>query len=136
MSEAKGFIGQSVPRREDRRLLTGKGEFVADLKLPNMLHAAFVRSQVAHARMLKIDVSRALQRPGVVAADFPAEGKFVHLPAAMPEAIAPMIMISFKVDEKPMRYPCNNIARAEADNPEAAARTSPAASAEESDVPP
>src|ERR1700743_3152387 len=66
MSEAKGFIGQSVPRREDKRLLTGKGEFVADLKLPGMLHAAFVRSQVAHGRIKSVDLSRALECPGVV----------------------------------------------------------------------
>ena len=61
MSEANGFIGKSVPRREDRRLLTGKGEFVADLKLPGMLHAAFVRSQVAHGRIKSVDLSQALE---------------------------------------------------------------------------
>src|SRR6201997_4257948 len=66
MSEAKGFIGKSVLRREDRRLLTGKGEFIADLKLPEMLHAAFVRSQVAHGRIKSVDLSRALASPGVV----------------------------------------------------------------------
>ena len=65
MSEANGFIGKSVPRREDRRLLTGKGEFVGDLKLPGMLHAAFVRSQVAHGRIKSVDLSRALECPGV-----------------------------------------------------------------------
>ena len=46
-------------RREDRRLLTGQGQFVADLKLPDMLHAVFVRSQVAHARIRSVDLSRA-----------------------------------------------------------------------------
>src|SRR5271155_4154887 len=55
MSEATGgFIGKSVLRKEDRRLLTGKGEFIADLKLPEMLHAAFVRSQVAHGRIKSV----------------------------------------------------------------------------------
>ncbi|ABD07794.1 xanthine dehydrogenase, molybdenum binding subunit apoprotein [Rhodopseudomonas palustris HaA2] len=66
MAETGGFIGKSVPRREDKRLLTGKGEFVADLKLPSMLHAAFVRSQVAHGRIKSVDLSRALRSPGVV----------------------------------------------------------------------
>src|SRR4051812_22413236 len=61
------FVGQSVPRREDRRLLLGRGRFVADITLPGMLHAAFVRSDVAHARIRAIAVDRALAVPGVVA---------------------------------------------------------------------
>src|SRR5882757_10056116 len=61
-------FGEPVKRNEDRRLLTGQALFVDDIELPGMLHAAFLRSQVAHARILKIDVSRAMQRPGVVAA--------------------------------------------------------------------
>jgi aerobic carbon-monoxide dehydrogenase large subunit len=61
-----GFIGKRMPRREDRRLLTGRGEFIADLRLPGMLHAVFVRSEVAHARILSVDVSRAKVAPGVI----------------------------------------------------------------------
>src|ERR1700722_5590617 len=61
-------FGEPIKRNEDRRLLTGQAPFIDDVELPGMLHAAFLRSQVAHARILKIDVSRALQRPGVVAA--------------------------------------------------------------------
>src|SRR5215469_870933 len=60
------FVGRSMPRREDRRLLTGQGQFLADLSLPRMLHAVFVRSQVAHARILAVDVTRAVAMPGVV----------------------------------------------------------------------
>jgi carbon-monoxide dehydrogenase large subunit len=60
------FIGRSITRREDRRLLTGRGQFIADLELPHMLHAVFVRSPVAHARIKSIDVSRAATAPGVV----------------------------------------------------------------------
>jgi carbon-monoxide dehydrogenase large subunit len=60
------FVGRSVKRREDQRLLTGQGLFVADLTLPGMLHAAFVRSQVAHARIRSVDLSRAMAVPGVV----------------------------------------------------------------------
>src|ERR1700731_150330 len=61
-------FGEPVKRNEDRRLLTGQALFIDDVELPGLLHAAFLRSQVAHARVLKIDISRALQRPGVVAA--------------------------------------------------------------------
>ena len=60
------IVGQSILRREDRRLLTGRGQFVADLKLPDTLHAVFVRSQVAHARIRSVDLSRAAAAPGVV----------------------------------------------------------------------
>jgi carbon-monoxide dehydrogenase large subunit len=62
----EAFIGRSIPRREDRRLLTGQGQFIADLVLPRMLHAALVRSPVAHARIRAIDLSRAAAAPGVV----------------------------------------------------------------------
>ena len=61
------FIGQSVPRREDRRLLLGRGRFIADLELAGMLHVAFVRSPLAHARIRAIGTGRALASPGVVA---------------------------------------------------------------------
>jgi carbon-monoxide dehydrogenase large subunit len=60
------FIGQSLPRKEDRRLLRGVGQFIADIVLPRMLHVAFLRSGTPHARIEAIDVSRALSLPGVV----------------------------------------------------------------------
>ena len=63
---ATPYIGRSLRRREDRRLLTGQGQFVADLVLPRMLHAVFVRSPVAHARIRSVDLSRAAAAPGVV----------------------------------------------------------------------
>ena len=59
------FVGRSLPRREDRRLLTGRGQFVADLVLPQMLHVVLVRSPLAHARIRSVDVSRAAAAPGV-----------------------------------------------------------------------
>ena len=58
-------VGRSLLRREDRRLLLGQGQYVADLVLPRMLHAAFVRSPIAHARIRAIDISRAAAAPGV-----------------------------------------------------------------------
>jgi carbon-monoxide dehydrogenase large subunit len=62
------IFGEPIKRNEDRQLLTGQALFIDDVELPGMLHAAFLRSQVAHARILKIDVSQARLRPGVVAA--------------------------------------------------------------------
>ncbi len=61
------FIGKSVRRTEDPRLITGKGTYVDDVKLLGMLHMALVRSPHAHARIKKINVSRASKAPGVVA---------------------------------------------------------------------
>src|SRR5947209_1687001 len=60
-------IGLSVKRREDRRLLTGRGRYVDDLRLPDLLHAAIVRSPHAHARIVGVDADRAQALPGVVA---------------------------------------------------------------------
>jgi carbon-monoxide dehydrogenase large subunit len=64
--QGNGYVGQSLPRREDMRLLTGRGQFVADLKIPDVLHAVFVRSGAAHARIRAVDLSRASKAPGVV----------------------------------------------------------------------
>lgn len=54
-------------RREDGRLLTGSGRYTADWTLPGQLHAAFLRSDHAHAAVRGIDVSAALAAPGVAA---------------------------------------------------------------------
>jgi aerobic carbon-monoxide dehydrogenase large subunit len=56
-----------VRRREDPRLLTGRGRYVSDVELPRLLHVAFVRSVHAHARLRAIDVTAAAAHPGVVA---------------------------------------------------------------------
>jgi carbon-monoxide dehydrogenase large subunit len=60
------FVGESVPRVEDARVLTGRGRYTDDIKLPGMLHAAFVRSPFPHARITSIDVEAARAMPGVV----------------------------------------------------------------------
>jgi aerobic carbon-monoxide dehydrogenase large subunit len=60
-------FGQPVRRNEDARLLTGRALFVGDVSLPRMLHAAFVRSPYAHARLGEIDATAALRMPGVAA---------------------------------------------------------------------
>jgi aerobic carbon-monoxide dehydrogenase large subunit len=61
-------IGARVLRKEDRRLLTGHGRYVDDLRIDGLLHAAIVRSPHAHARIGAIDRRAALRAPGVVAA--------------------------------------------------------------------
>ena len=60
------WIGQSMKRVEDPRLLTGRGKYIDDVVLPNMAHAAVLRSPHAHARIKSIDTSRAEALPGVV----------------------------------------------------------------------
>ena len=61
------YVGQSVLRFEDHRLLTGQGSFVDDMKLPGLLHAVVLRSIHAHAIIRSIDVGAASRLPGVVA---------------------------------------------------------------------
>ena len=57
--------GARVARLEDRRLIAGEGRFAADWNLPGQLHAAFLRSDRAHARIVRIDASAARAAPGV-----------------------------------------------------------------------
>jgi aerobic carbon-monoxide dehydrogenase large subunit len=59
------YVGTSVQRLEDERLLTGKGKFIADVTAPDLLHAAFLRSPYPHANLTRIDVSAASRLPGV-----------------------------------------------------------------------
>ncbi len=64
---AARFVGQSVARVEDGRILTGRGRYMDDIVLPRMLEGAFVRSDMGHARLTSVDVERARAMPGVVA---------------------------------------------------------------------
>ena len=64
-AEQQRWAGQSVPRKEDRRLVQGQGVFVDDIKRHNMGFAAYVRSPYAHAVIKSVDVSAALAVPGV-----------------------------------------------------------------------
>ena len=64
---AERYTGASIKRSEDPRILTGAGRYVDDIKLPGMLHAAFVRSPLAHARVISVDAEAARALPGVVA---------------------------------------------------------------------
>jgi len=59
------FVGQSVRRKEDPRLVSGHGRYVDDVVVPGMLHAAFVRSDLARGRLARLDVTEARALPGV-----------------------------------------------------------------------
>ena len=61
------LVGSSVTRKEDRRLLIGKGAYVADVVVDGMVHAAFLRSPHPHAEIVRVDVAKARRSPGVVA---------------------------------------------------------------------
>ncbi|HUN39799.1 MAG TPA: xanthine dehydrogenase family protein molybdopterin-binding subunit [Acetobacteraceae bacterium] len=67
MPDASGPIGRNIPRREDRRFLTGTARYTDDLPIAGALHARFVRSPHAHARILRIDTEAARALPGVAA---------------------------------------------------------------------
>ena len=67
MATAERLFGKSIKRREDPRLITGRGNYVDDVKLPGTTYATFVRSPHAHARIKKIDTADAKRHPGVVA---------------------------------------------------------------------
>ena len=71
-------IGQPVRRKEDFRLLTGRGRFGDDIVLPRQTQTGFVRSPYAHARIVAVDKTAALAAPGVLAvltgADYAAAG--------------------------------------------------------------
>jgi aerobic carbon-monoxide dehydrogenase large subunit len=60
-------IGAPLPRKEDLRLLTGRGRYVDDIEIPGALHACFVRSPHPHARIRSIDVEKAREAQGVAA---------------------------------------------------------------------
>src|SRR4051812_44655646 len=79
------LVGARVPRVEDPRLLRGRGRFVDDVQPVGLRHAAFVRSPHAHARVTRIDTSRARALPGVdvvvTAADLDGDVGTMRAPA-------------------------------------------------------
>ena len=66
MAHTDGF-GARAPRKEDARLLSGRGRYVSDLQLPRLVHVAFVRSPLAHAQVRSVATEAALALPGVLA---------------------------------------------------------------------
>src|SRR5439155_7789951 len=91
------LVGAKIHRREDPRLVTGHGRYTDDLTRPGLVHAAFVRSPYAHAKVKKIDITDAVKAPGVVAVytarDF--EGLILG-----PMAAAPGLVPDKKVPER------------------------------------
>ena len=90
------YFGAAVPRVEDPELLTGRGRYLDDLRLPGMLEAAFVRSPHAHARLRAIDTSAAAALPDVTvftAADLGMAGK------PMPPFAPSPLIAQFKLQE-------------------------------------
>ena len=85
-------FGRARLRKEDERLITGQTNWTDNIRLPGMLHVAFLRSPYAHARISSVNVSAARSEPGVIAAysgaDFMEEGS---LPCAWP--VTPDIVI-------------------------------------------
>jgi carbon-monoxide dehydrogenase large subunit len=84
------MVGARIERREDERLLTGKGRYVDDLDIPDALAAAFLRSPNAHARILNIDMSAARELPGVVAVFSGADLMEIQKPLA-PKVMHPKL---------------------------------------------
>ena len=65
-TDGNGYVGQAMRRREDPRFITGGGIYVDDIARPGTLHMAVVRSPEAHARIVSVDTSAALERTDVV----------------------------------------------------------------------
>jgi CO/xanthine dehydrogenase Mo-binding subunit len=90
------YIGRAMPRFEDRRLVAGRGRFADDAAAPGQIHAAFVRSPHAHARIDGIDADAA-KLPGVLAvitaADYAAAGGrgIAHMPTPTTSSCAPSL---------------------------------------------
>jgi carbon-monoxide dehydrogenase large subunit len=81
-------IGESIRRREDVRFLTGRGAYLDDLRVDDLIHAVFLRSPQAHARILTIDVSQARNSVGVIAVLTGADAEADRLQAMLPVARA------------------------------------------------
>ena len=90
------WVGQPIRRKEEDRLVRGKGIFVDDQKLTGMLHIRFVRASYGHAKIARIDVSKAAALPGVVCTLTGAEVKGM---------VKPFIEIGPDVGQKIADYP-------------------------------
>ncbi|MBI2764722.1 MAG: molybdopterin-dependent oxidoreductase [Chloroflexi bacterium] len=94
------LMGARVKRKEDPRLIQGRGTYVDDVKLPGMLHAAFKRSDIAHGRIVSIDTSAAEAMPGVelvltgaqLAQHLPPQPVMTPFPAPPHHAITPDVV--------------------------------------------
>jgi aerobic carbon-monoxide dehydrogenase large subunit len=107
------YFGASVRRREDPRFLRGEGRFIDDVALPGELHAAFLRSPHAHARIVRVDAGTARRMPGVAAvftfADLAAWMKPLPLFGAPPPGLA--AVVRFDIRQAPQYALCRDRAR-------------------------
>ena len=105
------YFGASVPRREDPRLLRGEGRFVDDIKLPGMLHAAFVRSPHAHARITGVRADAARGTGAVVLAFAELERFMKPLPlfGAIPPGLAARVEVTMR--QVPQLALCREVVR-------------------------
>ncbi|MEA2758374.1 MAG: aerobic carbon-monoxide dehydrogenase large subunit [Methylobacteriaceae bacterium] len=87
------YFGAAVPRLEDPRLLVGRGRYVDDISLPGMLHAAFLRAQVAHGQIRGVDAAGARTMPGVAAIYTMADFALIAQGPMPPMAPHPLIKI-------------------------------------------
>src|SRR5438309_142953 len=94
------YFGAAVKRREDPRFLRGEGRFVDDVTLPGLLHAAFLRSPHAHARIAKVDTAAAVAAPGVARvltfADLDRWMKPLPLFGAVPPGLAAVVTFDMR----------------------------------------
>ena len=91
------YLGKNMKRVEDPRLLTGQGGYIDDIKLPNMAHAAVLRSDRAHARIKSIDTAKAKALPGVLLVMTGDEARKVTGPTAQ-FAAPPVVQYCIAVD--------------------------------------
>ena len=119
---SRPWVGRALPRAEDERFVKGEAKYVGDMKLPEMLHAAFVRSLYAHGRILSIEPEAARSLPGVravlTAADA-AELDDFPLVARSGEELVPVVHPVFASDR--VHYVGQPVALVVADTPEQAA---------------
>lgn len=117
-----GGMGHSVKRKEDARFLRGKGTYVDDIKLPNMLYMDIVRSPYAHAKIKSINTEKALAIPGVVAVitGEPLKAYNLHwMPTIMSDTqmVLPVEKVMYQAQEVAAviatdRYTCSGTRRA------------------------
>jgi carbon-monoxide dehydrogenase large subunit len=111
------ILGNPVRRVEDPRILSGDARYVADLDLPGVLTAVFVRSTMAHARLGPVDIGSAAGMPGVVAV---LTADDLDLPDIPPFPMAPSVMGRSPLARGPVRFVGETIAVVVAETPEQA----------------
>lgn len=101
------YVGTRLRRREDARLVRGRGRYVGDLRLPGTLHVSFVRSPFAHARISGVDASAAERAPGVVAVYTAAdlEGRVDRFVESAREDLSPRLAELIEVEVRSLPMP-------------------------------